>query len=779
MSESEHISKNQYQNMLVEVSASQADPVRRLEIAGLAKQDYPEEYAFCAEYSEALGAMYDFKGAEREILLADALMKKSLKTKEYREKHKLVDDRVKFWRRLQRIAASLKISACLIVKNEETNIRGWLEKTSIYADEIIITDTGSTDDTVKLANGFNDKVKVFHFDWINDFSAARNFTLDKATGSWIVFLDADDEFYYPDRVRNMIAYADYHESSPDALLVTVVDVDADKFDREIHRYPITKVFRRDEHLRYENIIHECIRARDGKWNLLTIKDWMSIRHTGYSTSLVMDKVKRDYELLMLDIAENGEQPRHYRYLADCYSSFKDYESTLKYALKAINEDTGAVATAADLYGIALSAMERLKYSIDDMLGLTDLAIEAFPMLPEYYARKAMLLFGDCQYELAEPLFRTSIKLYEENRFGGNQSSGMGKLVSDAYSKWGFCLQALNNQGEADRCWLKAIAAYKFNEDALCWWAESNMDRPCSVIFDKLHEIIEPVRENMVTLSRIFEKHGFYRLYSHYRELLIKNYGYADNIGAIYDKAVLSRDLSWIEEVNSINLPYLFASLLSLPPENDLRRDNIALLPDELKNILVCFDKGEALPDGRRYLEVKPYVEQLCSAECYEKYLRLSEDMKSEVRIEASGQEVASAEVLLARLEKDTHDEQAFRNLYSLMAGQLQDADIIEIFNALYDREKDADFLVENLQKCKPSKVYLYYSRYSTRKSDEFFRCWAAGRYDGALAVAADRQHLINRLAKVGRYMKQPDFDANPVIRRMAHEMYLDGGNDNG
>ena len=65
-----------------------------------------------------------------------------------------------------------------------------LPSNSKLADELIIVDTGSTDNTVAIAQKFN--AKIFHFNWINDFSAARNESLKWATSDWIITLDADE-----------------------------------------------------------------------------------------------------------------------------------------------------------------------------------------------------------------------------------------------------------------------------------------------------------------------------------------------------------------------------------------------------------------------------------------------------------------------------------------------------------------------------------------------------------------------------------------------------------
>ena len=82
------------------------------------------------------------------------------------------------------------ISLCMIVKNEEKILRRCLDSIKGLMDEIIIVDTGSTDNTRKIAEQYTEK--VYDFEWIHDFSAARNFAFSKASCDYIYSADADE-----------------------------------------------------------------------------------------------------------------------------------------------------------------------------------------------------------------------------------------------------------------------------------------------------------------------------------------------------------------------------------------------------------------------------------------------------------------------------------------------------------------------------------------------------------------------------------------------------------
>src|SRR5688500_8695000 len=83
-----------------------------------------------------------------------------------------------------------KLSLCMIVKNEETFLEDALREAKLYCEELIVVDTGSSDRSVEIAKTCG--AKVSFFEWVNDFSLARNFSLSQASGDWILILDADE-----------------------------------------------------------------------------------------------------------------------------------------------------------------------------------------------------------------------------------------------------------------------------------------------------------------------------------------------------------------------------------------------------------------------------------------------------------------------------------------------------------------------------------------------------------------------------------------------------------
>ena len=84
----------------------------------------------------------------------------------------------------------IRLSLCMIVKNEEAVLTRVLTSAIQFADEILVADTGSTDRTVEIARQYTKH--IYHYPWNDDFAAARNFICEKVSTEYWIWLDADD-----------------------------------------------------------------------------------------------------------------------------------------------------------------------------------------------------------------------------------------------------------------------------------------------------------------------------------------------------------------------------------------------------------------------------------------------------------------------------------------------------------------------------------------------------------------------------------------------------------
>ena len=164
----------------------------------------------------------------------------------------------------------------MIVRDEEFSLENTLMTARPHVDEMIIVDTGSTDQTVSIAKKYADKVE--HFKWIDDFSAARNYSLQFATKPWILVLDADEIIRPDDYVRlKEASHSDVYDgfyltqrqylgkSKGDSATWNPVDPD-DPYSKHYQGYhdnPVVRLFRNKESIKFSGPIHELIDASVG------------------------------------------------------------------------------------------------------------------------------------------------------------------------------------------------------------------------------------------------------------------------------------------------------------------------------------------------------------------------------------------------------------------------------------------------------------------------------------------------------------------------------------
>ncbi len=155
------------------------------------------------------------------------------------------------------------ISACMIVRNEARWIGGAIASAREAADEVVVVDTGSTDETREIAETAGARVE--RFAWCDDFSAARNASIDAARGDWVLIVDADHRLAEgAAAIIRAAAKAGAHDAYrlPTHEAMDESDATADvvsgKRRRGLPWHP-TALMRRQiggERVRYENPVHE-------------------------------------------------------------------------------------------------------------------------------------------------------------------------------------------------------------------------------------------------------------------------------------------------------------------------------------------------------------------------------------------------------------------------------------------------------------------------------------------------------------------------------------------
>ncbi len=185
----------------------------------------------------------------------------------------------------------MKISLTMIVRNEEPNLESCLRAACPLVDEMVIVDTGSTDDTVEIAKSLG--AKVFNFKWNDDFSAARNFAIGKSTGDWNLILDADEIITNISK-EEMIEYAKLNTNRIGRLTIR------SKFnDNGDAKYSNSKISRfAPRGVGFEGRIHEQLDLSYQRFDTKII-----VEHSGYFQK---NKSDRNLELLLMALEDEPE-----------------------------------------------------------------------------------------------------------------------------------------------------------------------------------------------------------------------------------------------------------------------------------------------------------------------------------------------------------------------------------------------------------------------------------------------------------------------------------------
>jgi len=363
------------------------------------------------------------------------------------------------------------LSVSMIVKNEEENLEKCLTALKPLLDavpgELIITDTGSTDKTTEIAKKFTDK--IYRFDWVNDFSAARNFGLSKCSGEWFMFLDADDCFdsdlsemidFFNDAVKrggyNSAYYITRNYSG-------INDAHSDLY--------VQRIARLTPELKFVGRIHEVLdNIRKPSYYFDTFAD-----HTGYMFSgdeEREEKSKRNLALLFKELADDPDNIRRICQIADCLSPKKEAD---EYVVKAVELLKTTPAEPDNNYAYVKPYMTAINHFSDSAPEKTISYADAYikkaennePHLIDAYAYKALAQFRLKRYADCVKTFAKCEKYRE--KFAKNELVKEPMIYSvvhyldDARFKYLTGLAAVShaNGGEFEKAYEYFEKAYDF------------------------------------------------------------------------------------------------------------------------------------------------------------------------------------------------------------------------------------------------------------------------------------------------------------------------------
>jgi len=290
-------------------------------------------------------------------------------------------------------ARRMRVSLCMIVKDEEANLPDCLASATDLVDEIIVVDTGSTDRTREIAAGFG--ARVFQFAWVDSFAAARNESLRHATGDYVFWMDADDRLDEENRDRLKTLFAGLTEENAAYVMKCLCLPDPETGSSTLVDH--VRLFPNGADVRWEYRVHEQVlpslrrRGTDVRWSAVVI------RHTGYQDpALRRRKLERDSRLLDLERAEKPDDPFILFNLGSIAQELGRHDEALTFLRRSLERSHPRDSIVRKLYALLAQCHRRL--------GQGELALAACRKGREFYPDDVELLFqeglvrreqGDC------------------------------------------------------------------------------------------------------------------------------------------------------------------------------------------------------------------------------------------------------------------------------------------------------------------------------------------------------------------------------------------------
>ena len=261
----------------------------------------------------------------------------------------------------------LPISVCMIAKNEEQYIEECLRRLAVYDWEIVVVDTGSTDCTVEIAHRYTQN--VYHFDWVNDFSAARNYSISKASHDYILVVDCD-EYLEKDENTDLIINNLIEKITPQQVgMLTLLSpiIDSAEGSSSIIQDHIARFFHK-KYTHYQGSIHEQLAALNNS-ALHFVFIPLTFYHAGYRTfDIKREKTARNIPMLEAELNAHGPDPYLLFQLGQSYFGLTDYERALPYFEKAlsmdVNEHEEYVQTLVESYGYCLLNLKQYEKALE-------------------------------------------------------------------------------------------------------------------------------------------------------------------------------------------------------------------------------------------------------------------------------------------------------------------------------------------------------------------------------------------------------------------------------
>lgn len=372
---------------------------------------------------------------------------------------------------------SLKVSQCMIVKNEEKNIRQALSWGKEMMWEQIVVDTGSSDRTVAIAEELG--AKVFTYEWTDNFAAAKNYAISQAKGDWIALLDADEYMTKEDVRKIQKVLPELEEKRFDALSTGIQNLNDE--GQVFSSGTQIRFFRNDPDIRYRRRIHEQLESVSGrKLRIGDATSELSIFHTGYQKKALEGKEKngRNRKLLLAELEESPDDYEIMGYMGDDFLADGEKEMAEAWYRRSIQNLPSLIEDYDQRTAVTFTEFLRLLMEKEELTGDE----VCFKEITKTYAKAVLLLpkepdfdyllgrFYAVKNETAKAQEHLEKALDKLNTYGCyNKAMLLAVNVLDAYELLVHCCY---KSGQLEKCISYAVNYLKYNPygmEVLYWF----------------------------------------------------------------------------------------------------------------------------------------------------------------------------------------------------------------------------------------------------------------------------------------------------------------------
>jgi glycosyltransferase involved in cell wall biosynthesis len=354
-----------------------------------------------------------------------------------------------------------RVSLTMIVRDEQSNLPTCLESVRGLFDEIVVLDTGSKDRTIEIARSFG--ARVFDFVWVDDFAAARNAALARATGDYAFWLDADDLIEPPERTKleALLGRLGRGGETPAYVIRCACDpgpdgIGGDTVVDHIRLFPLI------EGVRWTYRVHEQILPALKRAGVPVQWTDITVRHTGYvNRPLRMRKLDRDSRILREELAERPDDPFTLFNLGAIAVERAEWNESLGYLRRSLAGSAPTDSIVCKLYVLIARAHQMLG-DLPSALKTCDEGLSLDDENAELWFRKAVAHRHNGEPADAERCFRHILTLSRPEKFASVDQGIFGHLTRRNLAA---LAMERGDLDEAKRHWQAVLAECPGDEEA--------------------------------------------------------------------------------------------------------------------------------------------------------------------------------------------------------------------------------------------------------------------------------------------------------------------------